>query len=60
MTKKLVKNSIKSNKKAKTIMTVGEFERVNKLRLHTEDKNMKITDYYANKGFPEFSRFITA
>ena len=41
-------------------MTVGEFERANKLKLQTEDKSMKITDYYAKKGFPEFSRFITA
>lgn len=60
MTKKLVKNSVKSNKKSQTVMTVGEFERANKLKLQTEDKSMKITDYYAKKGFPEFSRFITA
>lgn len=60
MTKKLVKNSVKTNKQAKTVMTVGEFERVNKLKLQTEDKSMNITEYYNKKGFPEFSRFIAA
>lgn len=60
MVKKLVKNSTKSKKRQVSVMTVAEFEQANNLKLHTEDKDMKITDYYNNKGFPEFSRFITA
>jgi len=41
-------------------MTVAEFERANKIELRTENKYMKLTEYYEKKGFPEFSRLLTA
>jgi len=58
MAKKIIKK-IKSSKSI-ALMTVAEFERANKIELRTENKYMKLTEYYEKKGFPEFSRLLTA
>jgi hypothetical protein len=58
MTKKLQKTVKKS--KSITSITVREFERANKIELRTENKDMKLTEYYEKKGFPEFSKLLTA
>jgi len=58
MAKKVAKNTKKS--KSIAVMTVAEFERANKTELRTNDKNMKLTEYFEKKGFPEFSKLLTA
>jgi hypothetical protein len=58
MNKKL-QETVKKSKSIKSI-TVREFELANKIELRTENKDMKLTEYYEKKGFPEFSKLLTA
>ncbi len=57
----MVKKVTKTSRKTKSIavMTVAEFERANKTELRTNDKDMKLTEYFEKKGFPEFSKLLT-
>jgi hypothetical protein len=58
MNKKL-QETVKKSKSIKSI-TVREFELANKIELRTENKDMKLTEYYEKKGFPEFFKLLTA
>ena len=58
MNKKL-QETAKKSKSIKSI-TVREFELANKIELRTENKDMKLTEYYEKKGFPEFFKLLTA
>jgi|AntRauTorckE6833_2_1112554.scaffolds.fasta_scaffold142278_2 hypothetical protein len=58
MNRKL-QETVKKSKSIKSI-TVREFELANKIELRTENKDMKLTEYYEKKGFPEFSKLLTA
>ena len=58
MNRKL-QETVKKSKSIKSI-TVREFELANKIELRTENKDMKLTEYYEKKGFPEFFKLLTA
>lgn len=57
--KKTIKRSEKKTSSHSYNVTVADFERENHVELKTKDKDMKLPEYIAQKGFPSLAKMMT-